>query len=294
MRRANSLNDIQWIMSKTGWMRSVKDAECYFTAGLTRDFYIGELNGRRISGVSLVWHGESLAFGGSHFVDEPFRNQGYAIRTYRTVFTDDVLEKYNIQGYILPETQEKFFKDSRIQPLWSMRQYQLTISTVRERLSECHFPLSIAKIIPGNQANFEELNAYSADMVGSSQTCKSVLAAMLVHAQESSWVAIGKKGEIVGYLIMNKSTHPEGGYFVSPLFADSFSIARILLHTAVKFGRHSRFLSLNASLSNKEGIHTLESELKAEPFLTVVCFGTKGIQHKKHEKIFGVANATVM
>ena len=297
MKCANSLADIQWILKKTvrnGWMRSAKDADCFFMAGLTHDFYIGKLNGRRISSISSVWHDNSLAFGGCYFVDKSFRGNGYGVKTYQTVFTNNVLEACNVQNYVLTELQAQYLKNPWFQTGWSMRQYELTISTVREKLSACLFPSSIAKIIPASQANFEELNAYSADMVGSSQTCKSVLAAMLVHAQESSWVAIGNNGEMVGYLIMNKSTHPEGGYFIGPFFADSASIARILLRTAAEFGCHSRLLSLNASMSNPECIHILENELEAKPLLTALCVGTKGILRRAHEKIYGVASATVM
>ena len=63
-----------------------------------------------------------------------------------------------------------------------------------------------------------------------------MLAGMLSHAQESSWVAIGNKGEVVGYLIMSKTIRfPEDGYHIAPLYADSAPIARSLLKVAVEF-----------------------------------------------------------
>ena len=299
VRQATSLDDLQWIIRKSseGGVRSAKEADCYFTAGLTRDFYIGELNGRRISSVALVWHGESHAFGGCFFVNKLFRGQGYGEKTYRAVFTDDITNKHRLQGYAVLDVQD-FYVNNGFRASWLLRHYQLTVPVVRERLAGC-FLLSVAKILPAKEANFEELRAYGADMMGSSQTCDSMLAAMLVHAQESSWVAIGNRGEIVGYLIMNKATQfPEDGYLVGPFFADSASVARILLQTAAEFaaqdGSNSSSLSLDASISNLECVHILENELEAKPVTDAVCIGNKGILYKAHEKIYSLANVSIM
>ena len=285
-------------MSKSGRVRSAKEADCYFTAGLTHDFYIGELNGRRISSVALVWHGESHAFGGCFYVDKLFRGSGYGMKIYKTVYTDDILNKYCIQAYA-PLNMRDVYYDMKHEG-WLSRHYQLTIPVVRERLSGHHFPLSVAKVVQGSEANFEELRAYGADMMGSSQTCDSMLAAMLVHAQESSWVAIGNRGEIVGYLIMNKATQfPEDGYLVGPFFADSVSVARTLLQTAAEFAAqdesNARFLSLHASTNNPECVHIMENELEAKPIYDSMVVGNKDtFVHRAHEKIYGLANASVM
>ena len=80
------------------------------------------------------------------------------------------------------------------------------------------------------------MHIYSADMMGTLQTCKSLLAAWLCHLQESSWVAINSKGEVVGYIIMSETLRfPEEGYYIAPFYADSASIARSLLKVAVGF-----------------------------------------------------------
>jgi len=90
--------------------------------------------------------------------------------------------------------------------------------------------------MPASQADFEKVFAYGADMLGTSQACKLVLAAKLSHAQESSWVTIDNHGEVVGYLIMSKTIRfPEEGYYIAPLYADSAEIARSLLKVAVEF-----------------------------------------------------------
>ena len=267
-------------------------------AGLTRDFYIGELNGRRICSIAQIWYGDSHIHRGYFFVEKSLRAKGYGLKMIQAVYTgyifnDDVSKKILIQGYSVANLVD-FYKKLGYQPQWSSRHYHLTTSVVKEKLSGC-LPSSVAKILPASQANFEELRAYGRDiMMGSSQTCASMLAATLGLAQESSWVAIGNKGEIVGYVIMNKTLYPEDGYFMSPFFANDASIARILLQTAVEFAvqdeSHSRFLSLDVSMCNLEWVHILENELEAKPITDAVCMGTKGILHRAHEKIFSHAN----
>ena len=296
IRHATSLDDLQWIAKKiTGRneARSAKEADSFFMAGLTRDFYIGELNGRRICSLAQIWYGDSHSHGGYYFVEKSLREKGYGLKMIQAVYTGDIFKKKLVQAYSILNMMD-FYKKLGLQPQWSSRHYHLTTSVVKEKLSGC-LPSSVAKILPASQANFEELRAYGRDiMMGSSQTCASMLAATLGLAQESSWVAIGNKGEIVGYVIMNKTLYPEDGYFLSPLFANDASIAQILLQTAVEFAvqdeSHSRFLSLDVSMCNLEWVYILENELEAKPIANAVCIGTKRSLHRTHEKIFSHAN----
>ena len=59
VRHATSLDDLQWVIRKAteeGWMPRKKEAECYFTASLAPDFFIGELNSERITSLCAVRH----------------------------------------------------------------------------------------------------------------------------------------------------------------------------------------------------------------------------------------------
>ena len=126
--------------------------------------------------------------------------------------------------------------------------------------------------MPASQVDFEKLFAYSADMLGSSQTCKLLLAAWLCHLQESSWAAIDKNGEMVGYLIMSKTTRfTEDGYCIAPFFVDSSAIARSLLKVAAEFASEN-YPNHNISADipvdyNSEGFSILEKEIGANPIV---------------------------
>ena len=120
--------------------------------------------------------------------------------------------------------------------------------------------------MPASQADFEKLFAYGADMMGTSQICKLLLAAWLSHLQESSWVAIDITGEVVGYLIMSKLTcFPEQGNSIAPFYADSVPVAHSLLKVAVEFAsasnlRHKVVMDILVDY-NKEGVSILEKEI---------------------------------
>ena len=65
--------------AEMGLDNQAKEAECYYAAGLTDSFLIGELNEERISCISVVKHRENEAFGGYLFT---YRGQGYGRRMY--------------------------------------------------------------------------------------------------------------------------------------------------------------------------------------------------------------------
>ena len=92
IRRATSLDDLQWVIkqfAEMGLDNRAKEAECYYAAGLTDSFLIGELNGERISCISVVKHRENEAFGGYFFTAKPYRGQGYGRRMYE--YATDIL-----------------------------------------------------------------------------------------------------------------------------------------------------------------------------------------------------------
>ena len=301
VRHATSLEDLQWVIKRAteeGRMLREKEAECYFAAGLTPDFFIGELNGERITSGCVVRHGDSHYYGGLFFVQKPYREQGYGQK-----MVDTVVARFHDQcnlhsASVLNIKNARTFMNYPIMPGWISRRYAFDASLARESLASSQFPTSLAALLPASQANFEKMFAYSADMLGTSQVCKSLLGTWISHLQESSWVAIGNTGEVVGYLIMSKTVRfPEDGYFIGPFFADSAPIARSLLKAAVDFAAPHNpghiFLVIAAHL-NPEGVNILENEFGAKRLADLVFFGTNGIPSKPQFKIFGAASVDVM
>ena len=301
IRRAISLADLQWVIKMTaeeGHTPRAKEAECYFLAGITPSFYIGELNGKPIGCISLVKHGESVAAGGYYIVDRPYRGKGYGKQMFDLCLTDG--DQCSIQTMGRMGMKEKYQK-SGFQPGWMINLYEFIASNAAKGLASCQLPPLVEQILPTSQADFEKLFTYSADMLGTSQTCKSLLAAWLCHMQESSWFAIDNKGEVAGFLIMNETARfPEEGYYISPLYADSAPIARSLLKVAVEFAianspKHDQIaIYADVPVDNLESVNMVEKEFGATNTHTLVFMANKEIPSKCLDKVFSLASCQVL
>ena len=298
IRRATSLDDLQWVIkqfAEMGLDNRAKEAECYYAAGLTDSFLIGELNGERISCISVVKHRENEAFGGYFFTAKPYRGQGYGRRMHEYA-TGNLGDQCNIQTYSLVHMKDWNLSRAHY-PRWIVKLYSFTASCAVEGLASTQLPISVAQILPASQADFNKLFEYSADMLGTSQVCKRLLAAWLAHLHKSSWVAIGNTGEVVGYLIMSETACLlEEGYYIAPLFADSAPIARSLLKVAVSFAsednpRHN--ILVDIPVDNVEGVNILFNEFGAKLRINLTFMSTKGAPNKNLSKMFSIASTQV-
>lgn len=274
------------------WVRPVQEAQWYLTAELTNSFFIGEVDGKRMSSISFVNHGKSIGFASSYYVDKAFRGMGYGKEMIQSVYSDDIVSKYSLYGYSIPSLQEFYNKTLRLKPCWSSRRFKLQIPTLTEKLSAETAPANGHEILPVSQANLEQLMVYSANMVGSSQTSRRLLMAMVSHTLRSSWIAIDGNNEINGFLIMHKTTSfPEGGYLIRPFFADNAPIAQSLLKTAVEYAAQDcdSFISLDVPLLNNECV-SLMDELRGESVDDRVFMGSRGVPQRALDKMYGLAN----
>ena len=299
IRRATSLDDLQWVIklaTKEGFTLRKKEAECYFSAGLTPYFYIGELNGKRIGCISLVEHEESVAIGSYYIIAKPYRGFGFGKKLYD--FCLSFSDRCNIQTFSFPYLKN-YHQKKGFQAGWTVNTYQFNASRAVEGLASNQLPPSVEQILPASQVDFEKLFAYGADMMGTSQTCKSLLAAWLCHLQESSWAAIDKNGEVVGYLLMSEvDPSPVEDYLIAPLYANSATIARSLLKVAVEFAtannpRHILSMDISVDL-NPDSVSIVEKEVGACSDCNYIFMASKEIPTKCFSKVFSIANSDVL
>jgi hypothetical protein len=303
VRRANSLDDLQWVFEKAteeGWRTSAMDANNYFTAGVMQDFFIGELDGERISCVVLIKHSETCVFVGYYITVPAHRGKGYGWKTWKTAF--DAFETkpdVEFQLYSVLTAYDLYLKlPVGFRPGWRAGRCEFPCARAAQCLSNFEVPSAVAKVMLCSRANFQELVAYGIDMFISSRASELILAAYLSNARESSWVAIGNKGEVLGYLIMSKTSRfPEEGYRIAPLFADSTPVARILLKKAVEYAfpknPGSLFLDFPREI-NIEGANMFIKEFGGKYLFDTVFMGTKGVPDVPLKKVFGFASIEVM
>ena len=297
IRHAKCLDDLQWVVklaAQQGFAPREKEAECYFSAGLTPCFYIGELNGKRIGCICRVKHGKEVVYGGYEMVDKSYRGRGYGLKLFD--FVEALGDKSDIRMVVVTKLKD-YLPKKGYHPEWILKVYQFTASCAMEGLASCQLPPSVAQILPAIQVDFEKLFAYGEDMLGTSQVSKLLLAAWLAHLQKSSWAAFDNKANIVGYLVMS-DTIPEG-YFIAPFFADSAPIARSLLKVAVTLAnannpRHNIEMITPVD-HNPEGVSILESEIGAKAIAERTFMSGKELPIPKHlSKVFGVAGTSVV
>ena len=298
VRRACSLEDVQWVIEvavENDWMVREQTGNRYFAAGLTRNFFIGELNGERISCIAVVKHGEASACVGYYIVLELFRGKGYGLKTWEAAL-ESVGSDCNVQLYSVMEMQSKY-ENLGFSSGWLSRRYTFTVARAEESLSDFQLPSSVGAVFPAGQVSFEKLVEYGADMMGSSQACRLMLAAWISHSQESSWAAISSRGDVLGYLIMTKTARfPHEGYRIGPFYSDSAPVARSLLKVAVEYSSHKNpaylFLDLPFAI-NLEGAGIME-EFGARICFSAVFMATRDIPDVPHRKVYGAASEEII
>ena len=253
------------------------------------------MNGKRIGCAPLVEHEESVAIARYYIVAKPYRGLGFGKKLYD--FSSPSSDKCNIQTFSFPYLKN-YHQKRGFQSGWMVKTYQFSASRAVEGLASSQLPPSMEQILPTSQFDFEKLFAYGGDMLGTSETCKLLLAAWLCHLQESSWSAIDKNGEVVGYLIMSEVVQiSEEGYIIAPLYANSVPIACSFLKVAAVFAsannpRHPLAMTIPFEL-NPEGVSTLEREFGVWSVCETIFKAEKEIPNKCHIKVFSIASFDV-
>ena len=237
-----------------------------------------------------------MAIGSYYIIAKPYRGLGFGKKLYD--FCLSFSDRCNIQTFSFPYLKN-YHQKQGFQAGWTVNTYQFNASRAVEGLASCQLPPSVEQILPASQVDFEKLFAYGADMLGTSETCKLLLAAWLCHLQESSWAAIDNAGEVVGYLIMSEVVQiSEEGYVIAPSYANSVPIARSFLKVAAVFAsannpRHPLAMTIPFEL-NPEGVSTLEKEFGVWSVCETIFKAEKEIPNKCHIKVFSIASFDVL
>lgn len=268
------------------------DAESYFSSGLTQYFYIGELNGERISCISVVKYGERFAFVGYYIVIESQRGKGYGMKTWKhaLAFVGDQCN-VALDGVLSMEedyVRSGFHRDSLT------HRYDIVTRTGLQALAKVEPPAGV-KIINASLVDFQKLLAYDTEVFGFDRA--HLLASLIALCQECSWAAI-QSDQVVGYLILRKTVHvAKDGYRVAPLLADSTPIARSLFKMAFEFvacdsSQHIVAIDIPVQL-NPESIDLAKNELTGNLALETVRMHTKGLVVVPWKKVYGFFNVEI-
>lgn len=292
VRQAKSLDDLQWVIDLAvdeDWQPRVGDVESYFSSNLTQYFYIGELNGQRISCISVVKYGEMFAYVGYYAVVKPHRSKGYGLKTWKHALAS-VGDECNVALDSLVNMAGKYVK-SGFKTECINRRCSILASNAVLALSGVAPPWGM-KIIPASDVDFQKLSAYDEKVFGNPRP--HLLASWITLSQECSWVAIDG-GEVVGYLILRKTLQlSKDGYRINPLFADSTPIARSLLKLACQFvasDSPQQIILIDLPMEkNKESLELVEKELSGKLCFDCHRMYTNGIDGCQWQKVYGITS----
>ena len=199
-----------------GWRPGALDHVGFFAA--ENHFFVGELDGKPISSVFFLKHGNNFMQAGGLIVDKQHRGKGYAMHTFKSTFgskeksvnvcgdsTSEMLSFYAMFGF-KPQWYLQCF-DIKAYEVPLAEKYRTNILTPSKKL----FPAII---------NYDtHVHVYP----------RPLFLEKWVFAPNSHCsVAVNSSGGVVGYGVVRTTLGEDNGWRVGPLFADNSTIARDL------------------------------------------------------------------
>ena len=271
-----------------GCTPTIGDHETFFAADPT-GFFVGELNGKKISCICAVKYGEEFAFIGLYMVDKAYRGMGYGLKTYQTAMAS--VENYNV-GLDAVVDKVPIYERNGFHSVWLNQRYEFAAAQVAQALSvnKC---LPGVMIKPAAEVDFEKLFVYDRDVFGGPRKC--FLEKLISNPTAHAWAAVNDKGEVLGYIVIQKLIETDKGSKINPLFADNGQIARSLLRLACEtvavVNPGENFLIDAAVGANPDASELVEKELSGGKYVwDSIRMYTKGTPQKMLHKIYGITS----
>ena len=265
----------------------------YFAADET-GFFVGELEGKPISCLSVVKHADNFAHLGHYMVDEPYRGSGYGLLTWKAAMAS-IDESYNTGGFAIEE-KVPIFQRVGLQPKWCVQRFDLVASQVEFALSKINSPPSFM-IQPASEVDFQNLLRYDTEVHVFQR--QSFLEKWITAPNCHASVAISDNGRVVGYIVIRTTLKREEGWRVGPLFADNSQIARSLYRevcSKIAAENPEDIIAVDVpygDLVNPDALKIVK-ELSGIPTFKCVRLYTKGIPSSMPlKKLFGITSLEI-
>lgn len=283
------------LSEEEGWRARESDPECYFVAGLVSNFFVGELNGERISCVCAMKYGDEQAYVGLFMVVKQYRGRGYGLRTWNETVMK-IEPRFNAALDALVNMESTYNK-SGFRREWINHRYDIKVANVVKVLSDAQKLLPAKAVVsPTDKVDLKKLSEYDSVIFG---TCRENVLAAWITVALGGWVVLSDD-KIVGYLILRKTVlFSKEGYFAGPFFADDLTIAKVLLKTACEFisrqdAAPDRVIAMDVPVEfNPEGVHLFEQELSGASVSDTVRMMTKGVPNVPLQKVFGIGSLII-
>ena len=291
VRRVRSSEEIAAVFIpkevELGWRPGGLDHESFFAADKS-GFFVGELDGKPISCISVVKHCKHYAFFGQYIVDKPYRGKGYGLATWKfslSSLPDGCNCALDAAEEMIPMYGRYGFKpDLAIQ--------RTILKASLEQLNR--FSPSSVEIQPSARVPFGELLDYDTRVRFYQRS--SFLQKWISAPNCLSYAAVGKEGEVVGYAVARSTFRKEDGWRVGPIYADDSEIARNLYRAIIEnvAGKDpGATITIDVPYGDRCDPESLAiaEELSGEPEVKLVRMFTKGVPPNMcFNKMFGITS----
>ena len=268
-----------------GWMPAIDEAEIFYNTD-PEGFFVGELDGKPISCVSLVRYGESFAFVGMYIVLKEHRGKGYGLTLWKRAL-EFFPSTYNVAldaGIGKVSLYQKWgFKEA-----FKCRKVQIDIGASFAKLVN-YSATSDCTIQSARLVNFDKLSAYDNAAFGAPH--QKFLKGLLEGPNTITLVATDTADEVVGFVAACKMVIEKRGWRLAPLYADSDQIARAILKEVLQQMRKNSPEREVAMLELAPEGYPLAEELNATTLTEIQRMFTKGQLDFARKKVYSFNSA---
>ena len=292
VRRLSTPEEVREIMCERvaagGWRPGALDHVSFFAADET-GFFVGELDGKPISCMSVIKHADNFAFLGNYIVDEPYRGGGYGLRTWKAAMAS-INDNYNTGGDAVIE-KVPVYERVGLRPKWCEQRFDIVASQAASATSRSH-SLQDVDIHPISKVQFHNLLKY--DTSAHVFPRQSFLEKWVFAPNCFASVALNDTGDVVGYAVVRTTLRKEDGWRIGPLFADNSQIARGLYNdmcTKVAVEDPRAVIAVDVPYGNLTNPDTLKlvNELSGKPSFKCMRMYRKGVPSGMPvQNIFGI------
>lgn len=270
---------------KLEWKPGKMDDELCWVAGPDgAGVYVGELNGEKITGISVIQHGGSYGYGGVFYCEEEHRGKWYSFKTLKTALAA-VDPNVNIGCDAIPSAA-RMYERVGFKKFWRTTYEYLIASSILDMYSNMAVPSGVS-VKPAASVNFSKLKLYAEDVVGFTFGRPGLLEKWITLPTHTAMVAIDDNtSDIVGFATFRETVNlSQDGYVLAPLLADNVDIACFLLLMSARMVESTQkfFAGL---LHTNTFTKKLETEVQTEWGFDTVRMYTKEELSIKTEKYF--------
>ena len=291
VRRLTTPEEVRDIMfsraAAESWYPGTHDHISYFAADNT-GYFVGEMNGKPISCVSLVKHTKYIAYLGMFLVDREYQGKGYG-KAAMNVAKATIDDRYNCMGDSTIETL-----DANLIRGFKVAWYQQCFNfTVPRNLSNGAIKVDGVNVVSPSKVLFPVILQYDTEV---NDYPRPLFLEKWVFAPNCFCsVATDSNGDVVGYGVVRR-TVGKVGWRIAPLYADNSDIARMLYHDmCIKVAAvdPNALMTVDASYGKNFSPNSLKlvQELQGRQTFTLYRIFTKGApSNTLFHKIFVATN----